>query len=74
MDKTEAIARIKKVDDEKESVYIGIFPKSLECDLCHTHPKYLFRDMTLRMDVCGACAQLISRIKDLPYEVFVKLL
>ena len=74
MDKTQAIARINKADEQKETIAVGIFPKTLECDICHKHPKYIFPDVELGVDVCAECAQLIDRIRQMPYEIFIKLL
>jgi uncharacterized protein (UPF0212 family) len=74
MNKMEALKRIEATDEAKESITVGIFPRELECDICHKHPKYLFRDVELGMDVCPTCSQLVDRIRQLPYEVFVKLI
>ena len=74
MDKTQAIARINKADEQKETIAIGVFPKVLECDICHKYPRFLFRDVELGLDACPTCIQLVDRIRKLPDEVVLKLL
>ena len=73
MNKVEAIKRIGEADEAKESIVVGVFPKELECDICHKHPKYLFPDAELGICVCAECAQLITRLRALPAEIVEKL-
>lgn len=69
MDKKTAIKRLDGVDYIKEDVYIGVFPKTpLRCELCHQPKKYVWRDMEVEMDICGACRQVVDKLKKIPAE------
>lgn len=70
MDRETAIREIRKVDEEHEEIYIGIFPKvPLSCDLCHQPRKVLWRDMEVEMDLCGGCQRIVDRLKKMPDAV-----